>query len=773
MRNEAPTQNTTTDTVTTDPTTVAPQPHDENLWLEDIHGDKQIAWVKEQNAKTIARFHDDLFDSIAGDIRTALDSEDRIPMVAKRGEHYFNFWRDKTNPKGQWRRTTWDSYVTESPDWEVLLDLDELAAADGTPWVWAGASVRRSDNARALVSLSPDGGDAHRVREFDLETATFVDNGFDIPAAKTRLAWLDDDTIIVATETDEDSLTTSSYPRQARLLKRGQSIADAPIIAEVPRDHVAIFVGSDVGSRDEESTDRVFTVDAIDFFNTQLSVVDVAEVKEADGAVVSSASAWTDAWTVIDAPTHVEIGLEKDFVLFRPQFDWKTGDLTVPAGGLAVADIATVKAGRVEPSVIFAPDGHTALQSWTWTRDYLVLELLADVQSQLVVLDPADDFASKPLPGVPENHMVGLGAVDKHDDATANDYWLISTGFLTPSTLSRGRLDGRDGSQDSDTGTANPGPADSGTASGIPVPEVIKSAPALFPSEGLSVEQHFATSTDGTKIPYFQIADNGLELDGANPTLLDGYGGFEVSRTPGYSPVVGIGWLGRQTAGATETSSVTDTSPTTGTPGPSGRRGVYVLTNIRGGGEYGPTWHTLAMRENRMRAYEDYSAVARDLIERGVTSARSLACAGGSNGGLLVGNMLTQYPELFGAISCGVPLLDMRRYTKLSAGYSWKAEYGDPDVAEDWDFIQHFSPYHLLDAGADYPPVLFWTATSDDRVGPVQARKMAARMQTMGIDDVWFYEDTEGGHSAASDNEQAAFTRALSYRFLWNSLTGE
>ena len=749
-----------TDTVTTDPTTVAPQPHDENLWLEDIHGEKQIAWVKEQNAKTIARFQDDLFDSIAGDIRTALDSEDRIPMVAKRGEHYFNFWRDKTNPKGQWRRTTWDSYVTDSPDWEVLLDLDELAAADGIPWVWAGASVRRSDNSRALVSLSPDGGDAHRVREFDLETASFVDNGFDIPAAKTRLAWLDDDTIIVATETDEDSLTTSSYPRQARLLKRGQTIADAPIIAEVPRDHVAIFVGSYVGSRDEESTDRVFAVDAIDFFNTQLSVVDVAEIKDAEGTVFTDASVWNDAWTVIDAPTHVEIGFEKDFVLFRPQFDWNSGDLTIPAGGLAIADIAEVKAGTVEPEVIFAPDEHTALQSWTWTRDYLVLELLADVQSRLVVLDPADDFASKSLPGVPENHMVGLGAVDKHDDATANDYWLISTGFLTPSTLSRGRLDSFDGSQGSRPGSASPGAAspglaDLGSADRFPVPEVIKSAPALFPSEGLCVEQHFATSSDGTKIPYFQIAVDGLELDGANPTLLDGYGGFEVSRTPVYSPVVGIGWLGRQTAG------------------PAGRRGVYVLANIRGGGEYGPTWHTSAMRENRMRAYEDYSAVARDLIERGVTSARSLACAGGSNGGLLVGNMLTQYPELFGAISCGVPLLDMRRYTKLSAGYSWQAEYGDPDVAEDWDFIQHFSPYHLLEDGADYPPVLFWTATSDDRVGPVQARKMAARMQTMGIDDVWFYEDTEGGHSAASDNEQAAFTRALSYRFLWNSLTGE
>lgn len=761
MRKEAPADNQKTETsaAATEPQNTAPMPHDENLWLEDIHGDDPMGWVKDQNAKTIARFQDDLFDSIAGDIRTALDSEGKIPMVAKRGEHYFNFWRDSTNPKGMWRRTTWDSFVSDTPEWEVLIDLDELGAAEATPWVWAGASVRRSDNSRALVSLSPDGGDAHRVREFDLVTRTFVDGGFDLPSAKTRYAWLDDDTIIVATDTGEDSLTTSSYPRQARVLTRGQAIADAPIVAEVPHDHVAIFVGSDVGLAAADSTDRAFAIDAIDFFNTQLSFIDLDAVIDESGSVSTVASAWENNRTVVDVPTDVEVGFEGDIVLFRPQSEWNHADFSVPAGGLAVADIVEVKAGTIAPTVIFTPDEHTALQSWTWTRDYLILELLTDVQSQLVVLDPNDDFSSSSLPGVPANHMVGLGAVDKHDDASANDYWLVSTGFLTPSTLSYGSLKSSNGSLES--------------SNGFSAPVVIKSAPALFPSEGFSVEQHFATSEDGTKIPYFQIADSALVFDGSNPTLLDGYGGFEVSRTPVYSPVMGIGWLGRTTTGTTHDPADRQAEARADAPILAGRRGVYVLANIRGGGEYGPRWHTSAMRENRMRAYEDYAAVARDLIERGVTSAQTLACAGGSNGGLLVGNMLTQHPELFGAISCGVPLLDMRRYTKLSAGYSWKAEYGDPDVAEDWEFIQKFSPYHLLAEGVDYPPVLFWTATSDDRVGPVQARKMAARMQGRGIDDVWFFEDTEGGHSAASDNKQAAFTRALSYRFLWNSLTGE
>ncbi|GAA3834400.1 prolyl oligopeptidase family serine peptidase [Brevibacterium ammoniilyticum] len=728
----------------------APDLDDEFLWLEDINGDAPLDWVREENAATLARFRDDLFEQMSEDILTALDSDDRIPMVTKRGDHLYNFWRDTSHPKGLWRRTTWDSYVTDSPDWEILLDVDDLARSEDTPWVWAGATVRRPDHTRALISLSPDGGDAHRVREFDLETKTFVDGGFDIPTAKTRLAWIDDDTILVATDTGPDSLTTSSYPRQARLLGRGQVIDTAPIVAEVPRDHVAVFVGSDVGAPNGRTRDRVVAVDAIDFFNSRTSFIELDDLRAADGTLPTTASAWESAWIDIDVPTDVSVGIDDDFVLFRPQSAWDAGDIVVPAGGLAAAPTAEVKAGTIRPQLIFSPDAHTALRSWSWTRDHLVLELLTDVQSELLVLDPQQDFASTPLPGVPANHMVGFGPVDPDDDATANDFWLVSTGFLTPSTLSYGNLGG---SSDSLDEASEPGET-----------TVIKTSPALFDADGLTVEQHFATSADGTRIPYFQIAEAGLTLDGNNPTLLDGYGGFEVSRTPVYSPVVGLGWLTRETKGR---------GVGRGHDIPAGRRGVYVLANIRGGGEYGPEWHTSAMRENRMRAYEDYAAVARDLIDRGVTRTEDLGCAGGSNGGLLVGNMLTQYPELFGAVSCGVPLLDMRRYTKLSAGYSWKAEYGDPDVPEDWAFIQHFSPYHLLRRDVDYPPVLFWTATSDDRVGPVQARKMAARMQSMGVPDVWFFEDTEGGHSAASDNKQAAFVRALSYRFLWNALTGE
>ena len=320
--------------------------------------------------------------------------------------------------------------------------------------------------------------------------------------------------------------------------------------------------------------------------------------------------------------------------------------------------------------------------------------------------------------------------MDDEDEATGDDYWLVASGFLTPTTLLRGTI-----------GTGEPA-------------ALVRQAPSFFSEDGYEVQQHFAVSDDGTKVPYFQVSPRHMVLDGGNPTVLSGYGGFEVSRTPAYSGTVGRTWLERR--------AVLDGVE---------RGGVYVVANIRGGGEYGPSWHRAALRENRHRAYEDFAAVARDLTARGVTIRARLGCVGGSNGGLLVGNMLTQYPELFGAVSCGVPLLDMRRYTKLSAGASWMAEYGDPDVPAEWEFIRTFSPYHLLRSGVDYPPTFIWTATSDDRVGPVQARKMAARMEAMGVPGLWFHEALEGGHAGASDNKQAARLSAASYEFLWRTLT--
>jgi prolyl oligopeptidase len=479
-------------------------------------------------------------------------------------------------------------------------------------------------------------------------------------------------------------------------------------------------------------------------------------------------------WVEIDVPADVNLSSHREWLLFRPQKDWTVNGTTYPAGSLLAADFEGFLAGGRELSLLFAPDAHTSLQSWSWTRDFLLLNLLRDVSSEIRVLDPQRPgtdaaWASTVLDACPPLHDVNAYAVDDEDDANdsdddgtdghspvsegeapgaGNDFWLVATGFTTPSTLTRGTLK-RAG----------------GTVSGARVVgthEVIRSSPSFFNESDYEVQQHFAVSKDGTRVPYFQVASKELVLDGQNPTQLSGYGGFEISRTPAYSGAIGRAWLERRTA---ESAGADGEAP-------HSRGGVYVVANIRGGGEYGPSWHRAALQENRHRAYEDFAAVAQDLISRGVTSRQRLGCVGGSNGGLLVGNMLTQYPELFGAVSCGVPLLDMRRYTKLSAGYSWIAEYGDPEVPEQWEFIKAFSPYHLLKDGVDYPETFIWTATSDDRVGPVQARKMAARMQAMGIPNVWFHEALEGGHAGASDNRQAAALQSRSQHFLWRSLAG-
>ncbi|WP_217376738.1 prolyl oligopeptidase family serine peptidase [Paenarthrobacter ureafaciens] len=703
---------------------VAPEPTDEFVWLEDIHGEEQLAWVREQNARTEELLEDAGYAAVEAGILEVLDSTDRIAMVNKRGDFYYNFWKDREHPKGLWRRTTWESYLSDSPDWDVLLDMDALAASEGIEWVFHGAGFLRpsdgSDYRLAMVSLSPDGGDANRYREFDLATRTFVDpadGGFDLPTAKGHVSWLDADTLLVSSTADGLAATSSSYARTAVKLRRGESLASAEQIFEIPEDHMLAMVAHD----STPGFERTFAVDYIDFYNQRTSLL-------RDGA-----------WTDIDVPTDVNISAHREWLMFRPRHDWSVAGVQYPAGSLLAAGLEEWLAGTRDVVVLFTPDAHTSLQSWSWTRDYLLLNLLRDVSSEIRVLDPSKpdesgSWAWSTLDACPPLHDVNAYAVDDEDESGAgNDYWLVATGFTTPTTLTRGSL----------------GPAGSHH-------EEVKRSPSFFNEAGYEVQQHFAVSADGTRIPYFQVASKDLVLDGQNPTQLSGYGGFEVSRTPAYSGTIGRAWLERRTTG--EDAHV--------------RGGVYVVANIRGGGEYGPSWHHAALRENRHRAYEDFAAVAQDLISRGVTSRKRLGCVGGSNGGLLVGNMLTQYPELFGAISCGVPLLDMRRYTKLSAGYSWIAEYGDPDVPGQWEFIRTFSPYHLLRDGVEYPETFIWTATSDDRVGPVQARKMAARMQAMGIPNVWFHEALEGGHAGASDNRQAAALQARSNHFLWRALAG-
>ena len=733
----------------TTPPAISPEPTDENIWLEEIYGEQPLAWVREQNARTEDLLEDADYAALEGSILEVLDSTDRIAMVGKRGDWYYNFWKDQANPKGLWRRTTWDSYCTDAPEWDILLDVDALAAAEGVEWVFHGATFLRpadgEPHRHALLALSPDGGDANRYREYDVEARAFVapaDGGFDLPTAKGNVSWLDEDTLLVASTAEGLPQTASSYARTAVTLRRGEPLATAPRLFEVAENHMLAVVAHDA----TPGFERTFAVDYIDFFNQRTSLLQ-------DGS-----------WVEIDVPTDVNISAHREWLLFRPRQDWTVDGTTFLSGALLAARFDDYLAGSRDLSVLFVPDAHTSLQSWSWTRNFLLLNLLRDVSSDIRVLDPSaratgepGAWASSLLDACPPLHDVNAYAVDDEDKnpsdgGAGDDFWLVATGFTTPSTLMRGTLERASAASSGESGSA-------GTAGVVSSHAVVKASPSFFDDSRYEVQQHFAVSADGTRVPYFQVASRDLVLDGQNPTQLSGYGGFEVSRTPAYSGTVGRAWLERRTA-------------TSGAAAHS-RGGVYVVANIRGGGEYGPGWHRAALQENRHRAYEDFAAVARDLISRGVTSRERLGCVGGSNGGLLVGNMLTSYPELFGAVSCGVPLLDMRRYTRLSAGHSWIAEYGDPDVPEQWEYIKTFSPYHLLRDGVEYPETFIWTATSDDRVGPVQARKMAARMLAMGIPNVWFHEALEGGHAGASNNRQAAALQARSQHFLWRTLAGD
>lgn len=702
-----------------------PETPDDLLWLEEIHGSEALEWVRRENERTEALLLTPQLARLEAAALEVMDSDEKIPMVSKHGEHYYGFWRDAQHPRGLFRRTTWESWISDDTRWDVILDLDVLADAEATPWVWGGARLLRPQFTdgqwrRMLVALSPDGGDARRYREFDLLTRRFVpaqEGGFDLPAAKTSVSWVDGDTLLVSTDTGPESLTTSSYPAQTRRLERGQELSEAPVVFEVPQDHLQAWAGRD----HTPGFERTVAVDVIDFFRS----VTYLFGELPDGGPVP-----------IEVPETVEVDLHREWLLLRPQERWEHEGAVHDPGSLLVARLEDFLAGERELSTIFAPDVHTSLQGWSWTAGHLVLQLLTDVSSEIRTVEPGT-WRSEPMAGTGAHRSTAVWAVDDEDPQAGEDVWVSTSGFLTPTTIMRGTLEES-------------------------LPQPVKQAPAFFDASGLTVEQHWAVSADGTRIPYYQVGPAELPLDGRNPTLLSGYGGFEVSRTPGYSGVIGRSWLTR----------TVDGSGTDDDAAAPGRTGVHVIANIRGGGEYGPEWHRAALQDKRHRAYEDFAAVARDLHERGVSSPATMACAGGSNGGLLVGNMLTAYPELFAGISCGVPLLDMRRYTRLSAGTSWIAEYGDPEDPRQWEFLRTFSPYHLVRPEQEYPPVLFWTATSDDRVGPVQARKMAERMRRQGHERVWFHEATEGGHAGAGDNRQAARSHALSYDFLWRAVTG-
>ncbi|WP_448853031.1 prolyl oligopeptidase family serine peptidase [Corynebacterium frankenforstense] len=695
--------------------------------LESIENPSALAWASDWSAQTeSAAAAVPGHDALETRIRAALDADDRIPYVNRRGERLFNFWRDAEHPRGLWRCCDEASYLAGTPDWRVLVDVDALAAAEDESWVWKGAQVLRPDCDRALVRLSRGGADAVVLREFDLTAGAFVtDSPFEVPAAKTSASWVDRDRLLIGTDLGEDSLTESGYPLQTRLWRRGTPLDDAPVVAVGERRDVAAGAWADTA----REPCRLLFSRALDFYRSSewTAPLSALDAFEAEGTEIP--------WRPIEVPEDCETVIRGRWLFVWPRTDFAG----VPAGGLGRCVLEDFLAGAREFTPVYTPDEHASLQSVVSTENHLVLTELRDVVTRILVtpLEPGaadttgeDADTAAPLTELEIRGLV-TASVIAASEWDGDELWINTSSFTRPATLYR--------------------VADAGD----PHLEEVRRAPERFDATGVETRQHWARSADGTEIPYFVVGRFGGTTDDHTdaadsapqpaPTLVGGYGGFEVSLVPGYSAVRGMAWLER---GFT-----------------------WVQPNLRGGGEFGPDWHTQATKLNRRRVFEDHRAVLEDLVARGYTTPDKLAVRGGSNGGLLTSGALTQYPEDLGAAVIQVPLTDMLRYHTLSAGASWMAEYGDPEIPEEREVIASYSPLHNVADHAEraYPPALVTTSTRDDRVHPAHARLFARALAKAG-QPVDYFENTEGGHAGAADNGQVARVEALIYCWLCTAL---
>ena len=677
---------------------------DPNLWLEEVQGDKALAWVRERNAVSTALLQaQPVFADNRAKVLGVLNNRDQIPGVTRRGDYLYNFWRDAKNPRGLWRRTYLEEYRKVLPKWDVLLDLDALGKAENENWVWGGSDCLAPDYNRCLISVSRGGADAKVTREFDIAKREFVEDGFNLPEAKSQLDWVDINTVYVGTDFGPGSMTHSGYARIIKRWKRGTPISEAKLMYEGKESDVAAFATVDKTPNFERT---VFGRSA-DFYNTEINFL-------TDGKLVK-----------IDKPSDASLSWQREWAFLLLKSDFKVAERTYKSGSLLAIKFNALMRGDRSFEVLFEPTATRSLSRSgpTTTRDFLLLNILDNVSGRIEELQYLGGKWQRrevkaPFHGALE--AVGMHDPFVEDDPLANHYSMSYLDFLTPASM---YLD----------------------KAGSDERELLKRNPTFFDGTGMRAEQRFARSKDGTQVPYFVVYPKGVKTDGTNPTVLYGYGGFQISMTPFYSGGWGTTWLQRG--------------------------GVFVVANIRGGGEFGPTWHQSAIKQNKQKSYDDFAAVAEDLIKAGITKPQHLGIMGGSNGGLLVGAVMVQRPELFGAVVCSVPLLDMQRYHKLLAGNSWMAEYGNPDKADEWAYISQYSPYQNVQKGVKYPKVLFATSTRDDRVHPGHARKMAARMLEQGH-DVLYFENIEGGHGGASNNEQRANLVALENTFLWVSLGG-
>jgi prolyl oligopeptidase len=672
-----------------------PANEDENLWLEEVEGQKPLEWVKSHNQKTLAELEGDSrylpFKEAAEKIAMA---QDRIPTGSLRGGYLYNFWQDGKNVRGLWRRTTVAEYKKANPNWEVLLDIDELATKENENWVYKGASCLAPKYERCLISLSRGGKDASVGREFDIVTKDFVANGFYIPEAKYGAVWRDEDTLLIGTDWGKNSLTKSGYPRIVKEWNRGTNLSEARQVFEVTED--SIDGAATTVHRPERTYE--FLVENKTFFTSELYTQSKSgkyiKVPVQDDAIFTS---------VLDGQLIFQLRSPWTIMVSGKQREFKQGSLV----SMAYTDIFNEKRD-FEVHLIIEP---TAISSVNWAsdvKDFLYVSTTENVKGRLLRFHFAKGkWSSQPI-NLPKTGTIDLISANSYE----NTLLVSFEGFIESDRLFM--------INDSKV-------------------ELLKSEPERFDAKGLVVTQNFAISKDGTRVPYFIVAKKNIKRNGKNPTLLYGYGGFENSLTPYYTGIYGKLWMERG--------------------------GVYVVANIRGGGEYGPAWHQAAIGKNRQRAFDDFIAVGEDLIKRKITSPKHLGSMGGSNGGLLVGATFVQRPDLFGAIVCQVPLLDMLRYHKLLAGASWMGEYGNPDVPEERKYLLAYSPYQNLKPNVAYPKVFFLTSTKDDRVHPGHARKMVARMEALGS-SVYYYENTDGGHSAAANLKEKARRSALEVVYL-------
>jgi len=673
-------------------------PADPYVWLEDVSGDRSTAWVKAENAKTLNVLEKDpRFDGLYQSAVKIVEAKDKIPAPNLLDGRIYNFWQDADHVQGVWRWTSLAGYGAAQPKWTTTLDVDALAKAEGKHWVWQGANCREPEETDCIISLSDGGEDASTDREFDLKTGRFTDGGFVLPTSKQGDTWEDKDHLLVDRDWGPGTMTESGYPFIVKRLARGQALDQA----------VEVFRGSpkDVSVqtfelRDGSGRHVMVIIEGVSFFESKVFLLTASGPK------------------LLGLPLKATIhGVVEGRMLVEPKQDWTVEGKTWKAGTLLSIDFDAMKAdpGHLKPTLVLAPGPRESIAQVGITKHRAIVATYENVRGRLSIYTPGKGggWTHRGL-ALPDNSSLGVVTTEYPSDRA----FVSATGFLAPSGLY---------SLDAATGALH----------------LAKSLPARFDASRDVVEQHEATSTDGTHIPYFIVHPKTMKLDGSNPTILYAYGGFEASQTAGYNALLGKLWLERG--------------------------GVYVLANIRGGGEFGPAWHEAGLKTKRQIIYDDFAAVAKDLVSRGVTSSRRLGIEGGSNGGLLMGVEFTEHPELWHAVDIQVPLLDMVRFEKIAAGASWVGEYGTVQNPDERAFLLKISPYNNLHADVAYPEPLIWTTTKDDRVGPQHARKFAARLAELNK-PYMFYEVTEGGHGAGANLKERARTSALEYTYFIRKL---